>query len=207
MMKYGATQSSARNNLHLKTITENKDLSLDNSAWVKIWLLDSHLEVVMLVSVILNSMAAGIIFIFSNTIMPSLATLDADVGIHIMNTINTIIVNLLFIIAFFGGLVSAYPTRVMMKNPDVYSNPARYYALASTVIFFFGEFMVTVTQNVPRNNALLVVDPESEDGQNYWEYIFLKSWVAWNTARGVFAAIAAALGGLSLCFMRKSPGV
>lgn len=112
MMNYGATRSSASNNLHLITITENEDLSLDNSAWVKIWLLDSHLEVVMLVSVILNSMAAGIIFIFSNTVMPSLATLDTDVGINIMNTINTIIVNPLFIIAFFGGLVlSAYPTK------------------------------------------------------------------------------------------------
>lgn len=73
----------------------------------KDWLLDSHLEGIMLISVVLNSMAAGIIFIFSNTIMPSLATLDADVGINTMNKINIIIVNPLFVVAFFGGLISA----------------------------------------------------------------------------------------------------
>mmetsp|Transcript_19048 Transcript_19048/g.26810 ORF Transcript_19048/g.26810 Transcript_19048/m.26810 type:complete len:206 (+) Transcript_19048:210-827(+) len=169
----------------------------------KDWLLDSHLEGVMLASVVLNSMAAGIIFIFSNTVMPSLATLDADVGINIMNKINVVIVNPLFIVAFFGGLISAYPTRVMMKNPDAYSKPARFYALASTLIFFFGEFMVTVTQNVPRNNALLAVDPDSDEGVEYWQNNFLKGWVAWNTARGFFATVSAVLGALSLAFMRK----
>eukprot|EP00594_Rhizosolenia_setigera_P002698 CAMPEP_0178954152 /NCGR_PEP_ID=MMETSP0789-20121207/8827_1 /TAXON_ID=3005 /ORGANISM="Rhizosolenia setigera, Strain CCMP 1694" /LENGTH=165 /DNA_ID=CAMNT_0020635513 /DNA_START=159 /DNA_END=653 /DNA_ORIENTATION=- len=143
------------------------------------WYLDSRLESVMLTSVILNSMAAGIIFIFSNTVMPSLATFDSDVGINVMNKINIIIVNPLFIIAFFGGLISAYPTVVMLKNPDTFSRPARYYALASTLVMFFGEFVVTVSQNVPRNDALLAVDPDSEEGEMYWRNDFLKGWVMW----------------------------
>lgn len=158
----------------------------------------------MLTSVILNSMAAGIIFIFSNTIMPSLATLDADVGISIMNEINIVIVNPAFIVPFFGGLISAYPTGVMWKNPNDFSKPARYYAVAMTLLFFFGEVMVTITQNVPRNNALLAVDPESEEGATYWEDQFLKGWVAWNNVRCFFSAMSAILGGLSLAFMRKS---
>jgi uncharacterized membrane protein len=209
-MNYGAANSGSNlinNNVDREggSPPAGNNISPDFSSTLKFWLLDSRLEAIMLVSVILNSMAAGIIFIFSNTVMPSLATLDADVGINIMNTINVIIVNPLFIIAFFGGLISGYPARVMWKNPDMYSMPARYYAVASTVVFFFGEFMVTVTQNVPRNNALLAVDPESDDGVNYWKNDFLKSWVAWNTARGIFAAISAVLGTLSLSFMRKSP--
>merc|ERR1712038_662073 len=168
------------------------------------WLLDSRLEAIILTSVILNSMAAGIIFIFSNTIMPSLATLDDDVGINIMNKFNVVIVNPLFLIAFFGGLISAYPARIMWKQPDEFSKPARYYAVAMTLVFFFGEFMVTSLQNVPRNNALLAVDPESEEGANYWENQFLKGWVAWNTVRCIFSVISAILGGLCLSFMRKS---
>ena len=177
--------------------------SFDYDSVAKVWLLDSRLEGIMLASVILNSMAAGIIFIFSNTIMPSLATLDTDVGINIMNKINIVIVNPAFAIAFFGGLISAYPARVMWKNPDDFSKPARYYAVATTLVFFFGEVMVTITQNVPRNNALLAVDPESDDGASYWEIQFLKGWVAWNTARGIFAFISAVFGGLCLSFMRK----
>ena len=200
-MNYGAADSE--NNLINYDAESPGNNSVDLAALSKVWLLESRLEAVMLVSVILNAMAAGIIFIFSNTVMPALATLDSDVGINAMNTINVIIVNPLFVIAFFGGLISGYPARAMWKNPDEFSRPARYYALATTLVFFFGEFMVTVTQNVPRNNALLVVDPESDDGINYWKNNYLKSWVAWNTVRCVFSVISAVLGGLCLSHMRK----
>mmetsp|Transcript_45533 Transcript_45533/g.67113 ORF Transcript_45533/g.67113 Transcript_45533/m.67113 type:complete len:200 (-) Transcript_45533:101-700(-) len=168
------------------------------------WLLESHLESIMLASVILEAMAGGIIFIFSNTIMRTFAKFDADIGINVMNELNILIVNPLFVFVFFGGLISAYPATVMMMKPDQFSKPARYYALASTLVFFFGEFLVTVTQNVPRNNALLAVDPDSEEGIRYWETDFLGGWVAWNTARCVFSVIAAILGGLSLVSMRNT---
>ena len=196
-MNYGAATTNLID-------AEQQSVLSKYSTVTQMWLLDSRLEAVMLVSVILNAMAAGIIFIFSNTVMPSLATLDADVAIPIMNKINIVIVNPLFILCFFGGLISAYPTIVLYKNPDDYSVQARYYALASTLVFFFGEVLVTITQNVPRNNALLAVDPESEDGVSYWENEFLKGWVAWNTTRCIFSVISAFLGGLCLSFMRKS---
>ena len=169
------------------------------------WLLGSPLEVVMLVSIILNAMAGGIIFIFSNTIMPALATLDSDVGIKIMNTINKIIVNPLFIGIFFGGLISVIPTAIMLVRANDFSQPARYYALTSTLMFFFGEFIVTMTKNVPRNKALSAVDPKSNDGKMYWKDNYLKSWVAWNTVRCIFSVIAAVFGVLCLSHMRTSP--
>eukprot|EP01083_Nonionella_stella_P106481 307389_1 len=103
-MNYGAADSE--NNLINYDAESPGSNSVDLAALSKVWLLESRLEAVMLVSVILNAMAAGIIFIFSNTIMPTLATLDADVGINIMNKINIVIVNPLFIVAFFGGLIS-----------------------------------------------------------------------------------------------------
>jgi len=198
-MTYGAANSNL-----IDAGAGNQGVGSYYASISNVWLLDSRLEVIMLASVILNSMAAGIIFIFSNTIMPSLATLDADVGISIMNEINIVIVNPAFIVAFFGGLISAYPAGVMWKNPNDFSKPARYYAVAMTLVFFFGEVMVTITQNVPRNNALLEVDPESEVGASYWEVQFLKGWVGWNNARCFFSAASAILGGLSLAFMRKS---
>eukprot|EP00521_Asterionellopsis_glacialis_P020375 CAMPEP_0195330872 /NCGR_PEP_ID=MMETSP0708-20121125/12310_1 /TAXON_ID=33640 /ORGANISM="Asterionellopsis glacialis, Strain CCMP134" /LENGTH=198 /DNA_ID=CAMNT_0040399261 /DNA_START=72 /DNA_END=665 /DNA_ORIENTATION=+ len=167
------------------------------------WLLESHLETIMFTSVILEAMAGGIIFIFSNTIMRTFAKFDADIGIKMMNELNILIVNPLFAFVFFGGLISAYPAKVMMMKADQFSKPARYYALASTLVFFFGEFLVTLTQNIPRNNALLAVDPYSEEGIKYWESDFLGGWVAWNTARCVFSVIAAILGGLSLMSMRN----
>ena len=177
--------------------------ALENPSAMNYWSLLSVPETVMLVSVILNASAAGIIFIFSNTIMPALATLDPDVGVYTMNTINTIIVNPLFIFIFFGGLISIYPTVVVWKDRDNFSTPTRICATAATLVYFFGQALVTVTQNVPRNNALLAVDPKSDSGADYWTNDYLNSWVAWNTARGVFAFIASIFGALSLAFMRK----
>mmetsp|Transcript_16794 Transcript_16794/g.27928 ORF Transcript_16794/g.27928 Transcript_16794/m.27928 type:complete len:238 (-) Transcript_16794:254-967(-) len=199
-MGYGSTASPSEG-----LGSPGKDYSaLDDQTSGKDWFLESPAETVMLISVILNAMAAGIIFIFSNTIMPTLATCDPEVGIFVMNTINTIIVNPLFAFIFFGGLISAYPTGVMWKRSDEFSAPARYYALASTLIYFFGQFLVTLTQNVPRNDSLQAVDVQAEDGINYWTEEYLKSWVAWNTARGIFALVSSILGAMSLVLMRKS---
>jgi len=203
-MNYGATNNGARSSLMNYDTEQQGPLGHAALSNVRPWLLDSKLETVMLLSVILNGTAAGIIMIFSNTILPALATLDADVGINIMNTINIIIVNPLFLLFFFGGLVSAYPVRVMWKEPDTYSTQARYLAVAAT-LFSFGEFFVTSAANVPRNNALLAVDPDSDDGVSYWEINFLKGWVFWNNVRCIFSIIAAVLSGLSLSFMRKPP--
>ena len=157
----------------------------------------------MTTSVILNAMSAGIIFIFSNTVMPALATLKSSEGIVIMNEINTIIVNPLFLLAFFGGLVSAFPAYKMWMNAGEYCDAARYYAIATTAVAFFGNFMVTGTQNVPMNNHLLKVDPTSDEGAVYWRNTYLTSWVAWNTTRGIFEILAAFLGALSLKYMSK----
>ena len=128
------------------------------------WCIDNVPEAVMTTSVILNAMSAGIIFIFSNTVMPALATLKSSEGIVIMNEINTIIVNPLFLLAFFGGLVSAFPAYKMWMNAGEYCDAARYYAIATTAVAFFGNFMVTGTQNVPMNNHLLKLDPTSDEG-------------------------------------------
>lgn len=176
--------------------------SLDGgNIWNK-WSVDNVPEAIMMISMILNAMAAGVIFIFSNTVMPALATLKESEGIIIMNEINTIIVNPLFLLVFFGGLISAYPTYTMWMNAE-YCDAARYYAVAATLVFFFGNFMVTGTQNVPMNNHLQKVDPMSDEGAAYWRNTYLTSWVAWNTARGIFATLAAFLGALSLKFMTK----
>ena len=195
-MDYGSVDASTleRSNTSLNALDSFKSK----------WLVNSVAEGIMLISVILNSMAAGVMFIFSNTIMPALATLEAEEGITTMNTINDIIVNPFFILVFFGGLVSAFPAYSMWKNPGEYCDPARYYGVATTVVFFFGNFLVTGTQNVPMNNALLAVDPDSEEGADYWENTYLTTWVAWNTARGIFATLAAILGSLCLRFMGKA---
>ena len=138
MASYGSTTDKSSNNAHSIYHATNSEShnAIDTTLNMN--------EIIMLTSVILNSMAAGIIIIFSNTIMPALSKQDMSTGIEVMNTINVIIVNPLFIVIFFGGLISVVPTVSLIRKKDNNSNPiAGYYALASTLIYFFGQFLVT----------------------------------------------------------------
>lgn len=175
------------------------------SKWHSTWFLDSWREVALLLSNIFDAMSAGIVFIFSNTIMPALAKLPDSSGILAMTTINDIIVNPLFVTLFLTGPVLSAVTAVgIWTKKDEYSKPARYYALATTLIYLFGQVFITVTQNVPRNNALLNLDPSSTEASQYWRNVYLTEWVSWNTARGIFATVASVVGMLALRFMAKA---
>ncbi len=45
--------------------------------------------------------------------------------------------------------------------------------------------------NVPRNNTLAAIQPESAEGAMYWTK-YVKGWTAWNHVRTVAALLAAA---------------
>ncbi|HEU5260866.1 MAG TPA: anthrone oxygenase family protein [Gemmatimonadales bacterium] len=64
------------------------------------------------------------------------------------------------------------------------------YLLAGSLLYLVGTVMVTIVFNVPRNNALAAVGPDSVDGARVWAG-YLTSWTAWNHVRTV-AALAAA---------------
>lgn len=212
--RHSNSQVATQNNMDYGSATAAENLMANGGGLkdegqegqvVSSWFLQSPVEIVLLISVVLDAMAAGIIFIFSNTIMPALSTFNSNTGIQVMNTINDLIVNPLFLFVFMGGMISVYPTAAMMNKPDDYPAAARYYSLASTLIFLL-EVLVTVGCNVPRNDALMAVDPYSDAGDTYWRNAYLKSWVAWNTARGIFAAIASVAGAMALSFMGKRHG-
>jgi len=159
---------------------------------------------VILVSTLFNGMAAGMMFIFSNTIMPALSKLPDETGITVMVTINDVILNPLFQILFVGGLTSVVPAIDMafIHRKD-YSKPARFFVMASTLIYFFGQIVVTASQNIPRNDILLSMDASSQAASDYWRSEYLGAWVSWNTARAIFSSIAALCGGMSLLFLGR----
>jgi uncharacterized membrane protein len=61
--------------------------------------------------------------------------------------------------------------------------------------------LVTILFNVPRNDALAVVDPTSTEGASLW-ISYVSSWTAWNHVRVVAALAAAALFMMALCQRR-----
>lgn len=133
---------------------------------------------------------AGLLFAFSSFVMRALDTLEADAAVQAMQQINKKIINPLFVLVFAGvAVVSVY---LMIAGVDD-STPADRAARLASVFYLLGVIVVTMTQNIPLNNRLDKVAPDSDDSATVWPW-YLTRWNRWNHVR-TFAAVVA-----SVCF-------
>ncbi len=132
---------------------------------------------------------AGVFFAFSTFIMPALARLQPDRGIVAMQSINITAINPLFMLALFGtAVVCLFLTITVLPK---WHQPNTAYLLIGSLLYLFGTIGVTITFNVPLNNTLAIVKPDSTDGAILWAR-YLTDWTFWNHVR-TLAAITAAI--------------
>ena len=132
---------------------------------------------------------AGALFAFSSFIIMALARLAPAQGIAEMQSINVFVINPLFMADFMG--TAALCVVLAAVSLVRWGEPEEAYALAGSLLYLVGTFGVTAAFNVPRNNALAAVDPDSDDGARVWAG-YVRSWTAWNHVRTVAALAAAA---------------
>jgi uncharacterized membrane protein len=132
---------------------------------------------------------AGFFFAFSVSVMKALGRLPPVQGIAAMQSINVVVINPVFLIAFFGTAVSC--VAVAISALRTWHGPAAAYLLAGSLLYLVGSFLVTIVFNVPRNDALAAVDPASAAGADLWAS-YLTAWTAWNHVRTAAALAAAA---------------
>ena len=77
---------------------------------------------------------------------------------------------------------------VLMRWQD----PRAAYWLAGGIVYLVGTIVVTMVCNVPRNNALAELAPESPEAAKYW-LNYLSTWTAWNHVRTIAPLVSAAL--------------
>ncbi len=63
--------------------------------------------------------------------------------------------------------------------------------LAGSLLYLAGTILVTIVFNVPLNNRLAAVAPESTEGAAMWQH-YLRVWTAWNHVRTAASLAAAA---------------
>jgi len=63
--------------------------------------------------------------------------------------------------------------------------------LAGSAFYFFGNLVVTMTCNVPRNDALARLDPANPAMADEWRK-YITEWTRWNHVRTITAAAASA---------------
>jgi uncharacterized membrane protein len=152
-------------------------------------MISSLLPVLAFVSALGSGLAAGLLFAFSACVMTALARLPPDQGIAAMQSINVSILNPWFITVYFGTAVLCIA--LVAAAIFRWDQAGTVYLLAGSVLYLIGTIGVTVGLNVPLNDALAGVQPNSADGANLWTR-FLVSWTLWNHVRTISAIVAMA---------------
>ena len=152
-------------------------------------MIDELAPVLTIVSAVGAALVGGMFFAFSTFIMKALGRLPAAHGIAAMQSINAVVINPLFLAAFFGTAVSCIALAVFSLVR--WHPPGTALLLAGSALYLLGTILVTLLCNVPRNGALAAVEPASDEGARLWAR-YLRTWTAWNHVRTVAAISAAA---------------
>lgn len=147
-------------------------------------------------------LVAGIFFAFSTFVMKALSRLPSDQAIAAMQAINVAVLNRWFFAVFFGTAAGCVLLAVLALSK--WQSSGSIYRLIGCALYLAGTILVTVICNVPRNNALAVVEANSTDGAAHWAKYF-RGWTAWNHVRTIAALGAAVSLTLALVSNREAP--
>jgi len=130
---------------------------------------------------------AGVFFAFSTFVMKALARLPAPQGIAAMQSINVAVINPWFMGVFLGTAAIC----VLLAGTALicWQRAASHYLLAGSILYLFGSVLITMSCNVPRNNALAIVGAAA-NGPAVWTQ-FVSEWSAWNHVRTTASFLAA----------------
>ena len=135
-------------------------------------------------------LAAGVFFAFSSFVMPALGRLPAPQGIAAMQSINRLAVTPVFMTQLFGTALACLALAVwVLASPGEASEGL---VIAGSGAYLVGNIVVTMVGNVPLNDALDAVDPDSAEGEALWRQ-YLRRWTTLNHVRTVTAVLAAGL--------------
>jgi uncharacterized membrane protein len=142
-----------------------------------------------------SGVVGGVFFAFSGFVMKALARLRPAQGIAAMQSINVVAVTPPLMIAMFGTALACLA--LVASSVLKWREPVAMFRLIGGGVYLVGTVLVTIVGNVPLNNALAAVDPDSAEGATQWAR-YVPSWTAWNSVRTVAAIAAVALLTLAL---------
>ncbi len=142
-----------------------------------------------------TGLVAGVFFAFSSFVMKALARLNPPEGIAAMQLINITVINPLFMTALFGTAVVCL--FLVIFSLLKFHHPASIYLLVGSLLYIVGTVGVTIAFNVPLNDALAKVAPNSPEGGELWAS-YLTNWTFWNHVRTVAALVATIVFAIAL---------
>jgi uncharacterized membrane protein len=137
-----------------------------------------------------SGLVAGVFLAFSSFVMDGLDRLPASQSVAAMNHINRTAVRPVFMIVFVGTALGGLVLAIWAWR--TWGNRAAPFALAGGLLYLVGSFGVTSVANVPLNDKLDKVAPESARAAHEWSH-YMATWMPWNHVRGIASLAAAAL--------------
>ncbi len=140
-------------------------------------------------------LVAGVFFAFSTFVMKALSQLPSAQGVAAMQRINVVVMNPVFLGLFVGtALIAGICGVGAVLSWGSFQSAS---LLVAGVLYVVGCFSVTVVFNVPRNERLARLQPESAEASAYWQ-VYLREWVFWNHVRTAASSASAVAATLSL---------
>ncbi|MGW7403772.1 anthrone oxygenase family protein [Streptomyces sp. NPDC054833] len=158
-------------------------------------MIDGPFFVLILLGVLGTGLVAGVFCGFSTFVMRGLASLPPAQGVAAMNAINVAAVTPAFMLVFAGSAVLC--AMIAVVTFVLWPDEGKVELLLGSALYLFGSFGLTVMANVPRNDALLKLDPGTPEATAYWP-TYVREWTAWNHVRTAASAAAAVVYVLAL---------
>lgn len=133
---------------------------------------------------------AGTFFAFSAFVMAALGRLPPEQGVAAMQSIDITVLNPVFFAAFFGTAILCVALAAVALL--WWQGDGSLYLIVGSVLYLAGCILVTMLRNVPLNNRLAGLAPESAEAATFWAH-YLSHWTAWNHVRTVAPLAALAL--------------
>lgn len=156
-----------------------------------------------LIAMVSSAAIFGFFYAWVCSTMWGLDAAAPDIAISAMQAMNASVRNLPFAISFFGTV----PFMFLAAAACVLANARRaggYFALGGG-IYLFGAMVLTMTVNVPMNEALaeVAVGSDQEVNRKIWA-VYSADWQFWNITRTGFSGLAVLCAAAGLFQLGKS---
>ena len=142
-----------------------------------------------------SALMAGVFFAFSSFVMKALARVPTSDGIAAMQSINSVVINPMFLGTFMGTAVLSLGAMGFALVSA--SHPSAMFFLGAALFYLVGTIMVTIFGNVPLNDKLAVVSAIEPASREVWDD-YLDRWTKWNHIRTLAAMVAVLLYAVGL---------
>jgi uncharacterized membrane protein len=150
--------------------------------------MDSVLFFLVFAAALGSGIVGGIFYGFSSFVMKALGRIAPEQGVAAMNSINVVVINPSFMLAFMGTALLCLALAV--GSYVWWPQPSGKLVLVAALLYLAGCFGLTMVLHQPMNLKLAALQPAQAVA--FWPQ-YVETWTTWNHVRTVAPLLSAVL--------------